>query len=399
MLAQKVSPTLVASSGPSLQLDTYLIQTGSDKRLWQRMTQGFQADDDKTHEGPIQAHSVGIGQMLPKTFKKTENQLPAVEWTDELDRKHSSNIIQGPIINPDGQIYTGQVSKNAKPEGRGILLSQPKGVFAFIYEGYFELGLPHHLGRFMFSNGDIYVGDVTAGVMSGEGLYINSQAGSRYEGTFRTNLPHGVGVEQWNDGTIYKGAFIQGQMHGRGALTSNRHSYNGEFAYGLFDGQGTFEVPDGTRFIGKWIKSILQSPATVEFMGGARYFGDIDDNLKPNGQGTLECNHRKVMGKFKNGQIDGDALVTLTNVGEQKDAIFSNGNFKSWKQARIRRNSAVQIVDISPTITPQGPAPAAPVQTAVVQEIPVPRIEANSTKKVLPAEESHKKKGMFLCCC
>ena len=48
----------------------------------------------------------------------------------------------------------------------------------------------HGIGRLIKKNGDLYIGNFSNGVISGEGHYIMTN-GSSIDGTFANNLPNG----------------------------------------------------------------------------------------------------------------------------------------------------------------------------------------------------------------
>ena len=60
------------------------------------------------------------------------------------------------------------------------------------YEGGYENGLPHGVGKLVYANGDIYEGEFVCGEMSGVGRYTFADQ-SVYQGEFLSNFANGSG--------------------------------------------------------------------------------------------------------------------------------------------------------------------------------------------------------------
>ena len=105
--------------------------------------------------------------------------------------------------------YRGQVNENDRPQGFGI------------FEG---------------SDGSLYKGEFSDGLMNGMGDLITAD-GRHYRGSFKDNLPHGEGECLWTDGSNYRGSFRNGRMHGIGVFIWA----DGRRFTGLFDNNKTTE--------------------------------------------------------------------------------------------------------------------------------------------------------------
>ncbi|MDC0230325.1 caspase family protein [Aureispira] len=86
-------------------------------------------------------------------------------------------------------------------------------------------------GRFIFDNGDKYIGE------------------------FKNSLPHGRGAYFNKQGSTYKGPFIEGRRQGYGTFTwTNGDKYIGEYFNNMRHGEGIYIFANGTQQKGIWEK-------------------------------------------------------------------------------------------------------------------------------------------------
>ncbi len=80
------------------------------------------------------------------------------------------------------------------------------------YEGEWDMGRKHGLGRLLYPDGSEYTGD------------------------FKEDERNGYGVLKWANGDIYQGEWNQGRMEGPGTFTQRKgkHTYKGTFLNNLF---------------------------------------------------------------------------------------------------------------------------------------------------------------------
>lgn len=115
------------------------------------------------------------------------------------------------ILYTDGAKYIGQVDENNKWNGRG---------------------------RVLFSDGNVYEGEVENDFMQGIGslCYAN---GDKYVGQWFQDLRHGWGQYASLNGDVYEGNYLHGERSGKGVyLMSCGDKYEGNFLRGLPNGQG-----------------------------------------------------------------------------------------------------------------------------------------------------------------
>lgn len=71
-------------------------------------------------------------------------------------------------------------------------------------------------GKFTYSSGGIYEGDIKEGKRSGKGIYKFTN-GNRYEGQWADNNQEGEGKFYYQEGgDVYSGQFSKGKFHGFG---------------------------------------------------------------------------------------------------------------------------------------------------------------------------------------
>ena len=113
-------------------------------------------------------------------------------------------------------------------------------------------------GKFIFSNGDEYSGEVQNGMSNGQGIYI-FKAGNKHEGEFKNNRPNGIVTSTLTNGDVYLGEQKDGSYHGEGTYTfANGDKYVGEYKDNKRHGQGTFTYADGKTQKGNWINNEFQ---------------------------------------------------------------------------------------------------------------------------------------------
>ena len=98
------------------------------------------------------------------------------------------------------------------------------------YEGSWVASVQQGKGRYVYHNGDVYVGEFKEGKRSGLGKYVVKA-----------------------DGQVYEGTYLNGQPEGKGKLVmGNKDRYEGDFKNGLADGYGIGEYTTGKRYEGEW---------------------------------------------------------------------------------------------------------------------------------------------------
>lgn len=78
--------------------------------------------------------------------------------------------------------------------------------------------MPHRKGEIMYSNSDVYIGEVQLGKVHGKGEYTSAN-GDRFIGNFANNKKEGPGKEFHKDGLIFECDYVNNLAHGEGRIT------------------------------------------------------------------------------------------------------------------------------------------------------------------------------------
>jgi len=139
-------------------------------------------------------------------------------------------------------------------------------------------------------------------------------------------------------------------------------TYEGEYRFGEFDGDGTYFFASGEKYIGKWKKgnqngfgiyinsknktsSVIYNKGKLikqtfkidiedgkhiyEYTNGYKYDGNFVNGFK-HGEGTLISgdNNEKFVGEFKNGFKHGEGKLALYKFGNHLPYLFYDGEWK-----------------------------------------------------------------------
>ena len=92
-------------------------------------------------------------------------------------------------------------------------------------------------GRYIFPNGDKYIGEFKAAQLDGRGVYTFKN-GNVYQGQFKDNMRHGYGTYKWINGDTYIGEYVKNEREGEGAY----YYADGKLEKGTFK-KGQFVPP------------------------------------------------------------------------------------------------------------------------------------------------------------
>lgn len=190
-------------------------------------------------------------------------------------------------------------------------------------------------------------------------------------GCIQGDCQNGQGTYIVSDGIKYVGQFKNGKFNGQGTMTySNGSKYVGEFKDDKFNGQGTFTSYDGGKYVGEWKDGKINGQGTETAPNGDKYVGEFKDNYI-NGQGTYTYfDGSKYVGEWKLDQYDGQGTYTNTK-GEEFTGIWVNNKLNG---------KDVQLDDISNLETDFGPIANDVYSNLVKGKIPNVKI----TKRDIP---------------
>jgi len=111
-------------------------------------------------------------------------------------------------------------------------------------------------------------GCVEGNCIVGKGTY-EAKGGQKYEGEFRFGVPNGQGTLWYPEGDKYVGEWIDGKRNGQGTYTwPDGRKYVGEWKDGKQNGQGTYTWPDGGKYVGEWRFDSMTGQGTYTYADG-----------------------------------------------------------------------------------------------------------------------------------
>ena len=232
---------------------------------------------------------------------------------------------EGQIIEYNGKkyLYIGELGKNQKPMGFGVLYTEGKK-----YEGNFSNGKLIGLGRYInekgtcfegiFENNNLvskakiiktneknmkvtYFGEVIDFKKNGKGEETCEEY--KYIGEFLGDLRHGHGrLEFLENGDVYEGEFKRGEITGKGLYKwANKQQYEGDFVNGIKHGKGFYKWPDGIEYEGDYNNGIREGRGKYKWKDG-RIFEGMFKKGKPDGKGKLTFKGKTIICEYINGK-------------------------------------------------------------------------------------------------
>jgi len=113
----------------------------------------------------------------------------------------------------------------------------------------------------------------------------------KYIGEFKDEYPHGSGKFFYSDGKLYKGEIHKGKWQGKGEVHyANGDKYLGEVFDDTLDGEGKYYFSSGQRYEGSFKNGNFDGQGTMFYADGSKYVGSWKDD-KRNGKG-IEYNSK-----------------------------------------------------------------------------------------------------------
>lgn len=151
-------------------------------------------------------------------------------------------------------------------------------------------------GKYVWSNGDEYIGNWKNNKQHGQGYYT-FKTGGKYSGEYKDGYRHGTGTYTWADGEKYSGQWMNDKQHGEGTyFYSNGTTKTGVWKNGQYegtagrvtgciygdcsDGYGTYLWSTGEKYTGNWINNKRNGQGTNFFADGEKYTGEWKDDLR-----------------------------------------------------------------------------------------------------------------------
>jgi hypothetical protein len=144
-----------------------------------------------------------------------------------------------------------------------------------------------------------------------------------------------VGTFNAPNGDKFVGKYKDNKRNGQGTYTfANGRKYVGEYKDDKRNGQGTFTWPDGEKYVGEFKDDKYNGQGTYTFADGRKYVGEYKDD-KRNGQGTFTWpDGEKYVGEYKDDKYNGQGTYTFADglkyVGEYKDDKYNGQGTLTW---------------------------------------------------------------------
>ena len=266
------------------------------------------------------------------------------------EKKYNNDKYQGDLKNgkPEGfgrytwennKCYIGQW-KNGKKEGKGAKFNikfiknkeNEEEEYTMTYEGEFVNDKYDGKGKYIWKNGEYYIGEWSKGERNGKGADYYKDDKIRYEGDFLNGKYHGNGKYILENGEYYIGQFLNGERNGEGKLFYNNDNikYDGEFLNDNLEGEGTYYYKNGEYYVGHWKGGKKDGKGIVYYSNNEiKYDGNfVNDKLEGYGKYIYE-NGDYYEGEWKNNDRNGKGTEYYKNGNIKHQGIFINDRFSS----------------------------------------------------------------------
>ncbi len=165
---------------------------------------------------------------------------------------------------------------------------------------------------------------------SDKNAFSPTEKTAKLNGCLNGDCSNGYGTYQYPNGDKYIGDFRQGSPNGRGILYfANGNKYLGDWENNFRQGEGKFIFQVGHIYEGHFKRSQFFGKGKMDFANGDKYTGDWQNN-KPNGLGTYFFKTgNRYEGQIQNGRFNGKGIMFY------KDGSKFNG---SWRDNRKHGN-------------------------------------------------------------
>ncbi|MBR4882076.1 MAG: hypothetical protein IKU19_09080 [Clostridia bacterium] len=188
--------------------------------------------------------------------------------TAKINAKDSS------ITYSNGDVYVGEMS-NGFPNGQGKM-SYYNGD---IYEGSYVNGIIEGKGKFTYAGGDVYEGDFKDGGSTGTGVYTEAD-GTTHEGSFTDNMKNGIFKTTYGDGSVFEGNYVNDAKSGAGKYTfASGDVYEGNFENDRFSGRGTYTWANGEVYTGDFTDGQMTGWGKYEWPSGRVLEGQFEKGV------------------------------------------------------------------------------------------------------------------------
>ena len=126
------------------------------------------------------------------------------------------------------------------------------------YEGELKDGKKEGYGKFIWTNGEYYIGQWVNDEREGKGILYYNNNKIKYEGEFKKNEFNGYGKYYLENKEYYIGYFKNNEYNGKGVYYNGKKEiiYDGEYANGKKEGKGIFYYKKDTYYKGYYKNDI-----------------------------------------------------------------------------------------------------------------------------------------------
>ncbi|NUM31872.1 MAG: hypothetical protein HUU47_06055 [Bacteroidetes bacterium] len=182
----------------------------------------------------------------------------------------------------------------------------------------------------LIANGNKVTGDCD----TSEGEMTWNDGSATYIGNWKNKMPHGKGKFKDKFNNTYEGDFKYGYFWGNGKMkVAGYYYYNGDFLISRRHGFGTcnFEKPKGEKYEGQWHSDKMSGLGKYIKNSNFYYYGNLKNNLF-NGKGKLTTSEGWIEGEFTDGIPNGYMVqyIKLKNLTIEGNWVNGkrNGKFK-----------------------------------------------------------------------
>ena len=136
--------------------------------------------------------------------------------------------------------------------------------------GNFVNGKLEGKGKYIWENGNYYIGQFKNGKKNGKGIIYYKNGNIMYEGDFINDKKEGNGKFIWKNGAYYIGQWKNNKKHGKGAdYNKNGHIvYEGDYFIGKIEGNGKLFLKNGQYYVGQFKNGKRNGKGIVYYKNG-----------------------------------------------------------------------------------------------------------------------------------
>ena len=136
--------------------------------------------------------------------------------------------------------------------------------------GSFVNGKLEGKGKYIWENGNYYIGPFKNGKKNGKGIIYYKNGNIMYEGDFVNDKREGNGKFIWKTGQYYIGQWKNNRKHGKGADYNKKGNlvYEGDYVNGKLDGNGKLMLKNGQYYIGQFKNGKRNGKGIIYYKNG-----------------------------------------------------------------------------------------------------------------------------------